>query len=258
MGILNITTDSFYDGGKYHSEKLVLERVREMLDEGADIIDIGAYSSRPGASDIDPGEELDRIKTFIPIISKEFPKALLSVDTFRSTVAEAAVNHGASFVNDISAGTADTGMLDVVARLKVPYILMHMKGNPSNMQKDIKYEDVVNEVLTYLKERVGAARNSGIQDIIIDPGFGFGKDLEHNYKLLAGLEKFQSVGCPILVGISRKSMIHNLLNSKPEKALNGTSVLNTLALLNGANILRVHDVLEAKEVVKIVSYIQKV
>ena len=258
MGILNITPDSFYDGGKYLSEKLVLERVNVMLNEGADIIDIGAYSSRPGASDISVKEEQTRINQFLPIISKEFPNAVLSIDTFRSSVADMAVNQGASIVNDISAGTADIGMMKKVAELKVPYILMHMKGNPANMQKNTDYSNVKSEVFNFLSERVKEAEISGIKDIVIDPGFGFGKNLNQNYELLKALKEFKTLNRPILVGLSRKSMINNLLGVTPEKALNGSTVLNTIALLNGASILRVHDIKEAKEAMKIVSFIQKV
>jgi len=258
MGILNTTPDSFYDGGKYLSEKLVLERVNVMLNEGADIIDIGAYSSRPGASDISVKEEQTRINQFLPIISKEFPNAVLSIDTFRSSVADMAVNQGASIVNDISAGTADIGMMKKVAELKVPYILMHMKGNPANMQKNTDYSNVKSEVFNFLSERVKEAEISGIKDIVIDPGFGFGKNLNQNYELLKALKEFKTLNRPILVGLSRKSMINNLLGVTPEKALNGSTVLNTIALLNGASILRVHDIKEAKEAMKIVSFIQKV
>ena len=258
MGILNLTPDSFYDGGKFPSEQKVLERVQVMLKEGADIIDIGAYSSRPGAVDIDLNVEMERIDKFLPVISREFPNAILSIDTFRSPIASMAVSQGASMINDISAGLSDSEMMNTVAGLKVPYVLMHMKGNPGNMQKNPTYKEVETEVLDFLSERVKEAKNSGIKDIIIDPGFGFGKDLEHNYKLLAHLDKLQVIDCPILVGVSRKSMINKLLDTTPEDALNGTTVLNTISLLNGASIIRVHDIKEAKEVVKIVSYYQNI
>lgn len=258
MGILNVTMDSFYDGGKYNSEKTALERVRIMLNEGADIIDIGAYSSRPGASDINVQEEENRIKKFLPIISKEFPNALLSIDTFRSSIAEMAVDLGASIINDISAGIADSEMMKKVAELKVPYVLMHMKGNPRNMQENTTYTDVKLEVLSFLSKRLKEAKLHGIKTVIIDPGFGFGKNLEQNYILLKGLADFKDLNCPILVGLSRKSMINKLLNTTPDKALNGSTILNTISLLNGASILRVHDIQEAKEAVKIVSFIQKV
>jgi dihydropteroate synthase len=253
MGILNATPDSFFDGGKYDSSEEALKRVKSMLDAGADIIDIGGYSSRPGAAHISVEEELQRTIPLVKRIHERFPEAILSIDTFRSTVAKAAIEAGASIVNDISAGDHDPLMLETVAKLAVPYIIMHKQGNPETMQDNPEYDDVVHDVFDYLFQRKKDCNAAGIVDIIIDPGFGFGKTLEHNYQLLQHLEHFHVIDSPLLIGVSRKSMINNVLKTRPEDALNGTSVLNTVALTKGAQILRVHDVKEAAECVKLIS-----
>ena len=253
MGILNLTPDSFHDGGQHSGIDEILRHVEKMLSEGADIIDIGGMSSKPGSAIISIEEELKRVIGPIQEIHKRFPDAILSIDTIHARVAEEAVAHGVSIVNDISAGTLDADMLPTVARLCVPYIIMHMQGTPETMQANPTYTNVVTEVIDHLAARVRACRIAGIHDIIIDPGFGFGKTNEHNFQLLKGLSLFKMLGCPILAGLSRKSMITKTLGIKNADALNGTTALNTIALLNGANILRVHDVKEAKEVVKLVS-----
>lgn len=251
MGILNCTPDSFFDGGKYSNQKQLLERAEKMLSDGADFIDIGAYSSKPNAEFVSESAELQRIVPIVETVLKHFPNALISVDTFRSGVAKACVESGAAIVNDISAGLLDENMLGVVGNLKVPYIMMHMRGTPQTMQKLTSYDDIVKEMLFYFSERIAAAREVGIGDIIIDPGFGFAKTLEQNYEILGKLELFQMTDLPVLAGFSRKSMIYKLLGSTPEESLNGTTVLNTVALTKGAKILRVHDVREAVEATKI-------
>ncbi|HJZ40767.1 MAG TPA: dihydropteroate synthase [Bacteroidales bacterium] len=252
MGILNITPDSFYDGGRFQQEKTVLTQVTSMIRDGADIIDIGAASSRPGAEEIPEAEEMSRLKIALHAIRHEFPDILLSIDTFRANVAEYGVKeYGADMVNDISSGLIDNRMLSVIGTLKVPYIMMHMQGTPATMQVNPEYDDVVRELLAFFADRTTAARNAGIIDIIVDPGFGFGKTLQHNFQLLKRLKLFEMLGLPIMAGFSRKSMITRSLNIQPEAALNGTTVLNILALNNGANMLRVHDVLEAAEAVKL-------
>lgn len=256
MGILNCTPDSFYDGGKYKSESEILSQVEKMLNEGATFIDIGAYSSKPGADFVSEDEELQRLLPIIDLVLQHFPEALLSVDTFRSKVAKKAVENGAAIVNDISAGLLDDNMLETVAKLQVPYIMMHMKGNPQTMQSLTNYDDIVKEMTFYFSERINKARSFGLNDIIIDPGFGFAKTLEQNYEVLQKLDYFNILELPILVGVSRKSMIYKLLENSPQEALNGTSVLNTIALQKGAKILRVHDVKEAVECVKLVSRIK--
>lgn len=257
MGILNLTPDSFYDGNFYNSHEKITKRIHQIINEGAQIIDIGAYSSRPGAKNISEKEELDRLVPVLEIISKDFPDAIISVDTFRSHIAEVAVNNfGVSMINDISGGNMDKNMFDTIAKLNVPYILMHMRGNPQTMQKLTNYHDIVDEVLNYFISKTEGLKKSGLNDIIIDPGFGFSKTLEQNYTLLNNLQSFQILELPILAGISRKSMIYKFLNTKPEDALNGTSVLNTIALQKGANILRVHDVKEAFETIKLWSFVQ--
>ncbi len=253
MGILNVTPDSFYDGGKFYSEDSLLPQVEKMLLEGAAIIDIGGYSSRPGATHISEKEELSRVIPAIEQIIKELPNTLISIDTFRAEVAQQAVQSGASLVNDISSGDDDLQMLQTVAKLGVPYIAMHKKGSPQTMQHNPTYQDVTVEVLDYFIKKVKQCTDAGIVDIILDPGFGFGKTIEHNYSLLKNLEAFKMLDCPMLVGVSRKGMIKNLLNISSEEALNGTTVLNTIALTKGAHILRVHDVKEAVEAVKLVS-----
>lgn len=256
MGILNVTPDSFYAGSRKQSEEEILLRARQIVDEGGDIIDIGAYSSRPDAQHISKEEEASRLKKALTLLNREMPEAVISVDTFRADIAKMCVEeHGVAIINDISAGNIDENMMPTVAKLGVPYIMMHMKGTPQNMQKNPEYVNVVKEVLFYFSEKVQKMRDLGSKDIIIDPGFGFGKTLEHNYMLMDKLEEFQIFELPILVGISRKSMIYRLLGNAPEDALNGTTALNTIALMKGANILRVHDVKEACENVKIVNAI---
>ncbi len=252
MGILNCTPDSFYDGGKYKNETEILLQVEKMMNEGATFIDIGAYSSRPGADFVTEEEELQRLLPIIDLVLQHFPETLLSVDTFRSKVAQKAIGNGAAIVNDISAGMLDENMLETVAKLQVPYIMMHMKGNPQTMQSLTDYTDIVKEMTFYFSERINKARSFGLNDIIIDPGFGFAKTLEQNYEVLQKLDYFNILELPILVGVSRKSMIYKLLENSPQEALNGTSVLNTIALQKGAKILRVHDVKEAVESVRLV------
>jgi len=252
MGILNLTPDSFHDGGKHSDIDAILRQTERMLSEGADIIDIGGMSSKPGSKIIAIDEELDRVIGPIREIHKRFPDAILSIDTVHATVAEEAVAHGVSIINDISAGTLDADMIATVAKLRTPYIIMHMQGTPETMQIAPSYDNVITEVTSYLAERIQASRIAGIKDIMIDPGFGFGKSNEHNFQLLKGLSLFKMLGCLILAGVSRKSMITKTLGIKNADALNGTTVLNTIALMNGANILRVHDVKEAKEAVRLV------
>ncbi|MFD0862277.1 dihydropteroate synthase [Sungkyunkwania multivorans] len=251
MGILNITPDSFYDGGKYIKDREILLQVEEMLREGATFIDIGAYSSRPGAEHVCEEEEINRILPAVTSVLERFPEALLSIDTFRSKVAKECIEAGAAIVNDISAGNMDTDMFQTVADLKAPYVMMHMKGTPQTMQKDPTYDDISKEMMHYFSKKINEAKSLGIKDIIIDPGFGFGKTIEHNYEVLSKLALFKNLEMPILVGVSRKSMIYKILNSSPSEALNGTTVVNTIALTKGANILRVHDVKEAMECIKL-------
>ena len=252
MGILNCTPNSFFDGGKYKSESDILHQVEKMLDEGATFIDIGAYSSKPGADFVSEDEELQRLLPIIDLVLKHFPETLLSVDTFRSNIAQNAIENGAAIVNDISAGMLDENMLETVSKLQVPYVMMHMKGNPQTMQSLANYEDVVKEMMFYFSERINKARSFGLNDIIIDPGFGFAKTVEQNYEVLQKLDYFNILELPLLVGVSRKSMIYKTLENSPQEALNGTTVLNTIALQKGANILRVHDVKEAIECVALV------
>lgn len=253
MGILNCTPDSFFDGGKYKNEAELLNQAERMLAEGADFIDIGAYSSKPNADFVSEEEELGRLVPAVELVLKHFPQALISVDTFRANVAKAAVESGAAIINDISAGLLDEKMLETVGKLKVPYIMMHMRGTPQTMVKLTQYDDIVKDMLFYFSQRIAAAHSQGINDIIIDPGFGFAKTLQQNYEVLNKLELFKMIELPILAGMSRKSMLYKLLDITPQEALNGTTVLNTIALTKGANILRVHDVKEAVECVKIVS-----
>ena len=249
MGILNVTPDSFYDGGKYKDELEILNQVETMLNDGATIIDVGGYSSRPGAKEIKINEEIGRVVPVVELILNKFPETLISIDTFRSKVAQKSIVAGASIVNDISAGYLDSDMLSTVGKLGVPYIMMHMRGNPKTMQNQTPYEDLVKEVNSYFAERISIAHEHKIIDIIIDPGFGFAKTLEQNFELLNKFELLQIVGKPILAGVSRKSMIYKTLDTSSEKALNGTTALNMLALQKGAKILRVHDVKEAMECV---------
>lgn len=258
MGILNTTPDSFFDGGKYKEEKILLNQVEKMLTDGATFIDIGAYSSKPGANFVSEEEELNRLLPVIELVLAKFPETIFSIDTFRSHVAEKAIENGAAIVNDISAGMLDEKMLETVARLQVPYIMMHMKGNPKTMQSLANYEDVIKEMMFYFSEQIQKARGFGLNDIIIDPGFGFAKTLENNYEVLQKLEYFSFLELPMLVGVSRKSMIYRLLECTPNEALNGTTVLNVLALQKGASILRVHDVKEAVECVKLLEMSKKI
>lgn len=256
MGILNCTPDSFYDGGRYNNGQAIVAQAAKMLSEGADFIDMGAYSSRPDAELISEAEELERIVPAIKAVLKQFPDTIISVDTFRASIAEACIAAGAAMVNDISAGLLDENMLPTVGRLKVPYIMMHMRGNPKTMQSLTKYDDIVSDMLLYFSQQIAAARNHGIDDIIIDPGFGFAKTLEQNYEVLSKLELFKITGLPLLAGMSRKSMIYKLLGVSAQEALNGTTALNTVALIKGASILRVHDVKEAVETVRITSQLK--
>ena len=253
MGILNVTPDSFYAGSRGVTNGYILDRCQQILDEGASIIDIGAYSSRPNAQHISAEEEMSRLRTGLELIRKNHPEAIVSVDTFRADIARMCVEeYGVAIINDISAGNMDEQMFPTIARLGVPYIIMHMKGTPQNMQENPQYDHFLKEIFYYFSEKVQKLRDLGAKDIIIDPGFGFGKTIEHNYELMNHLEEFHLFELPILVGISRKSMIYKLLGSNPEEALNGTTALNTIALTKGAHILRVHDVKEAVECVKIV------
>jgi len=257
MGILNITPDSFYKGSRYNSDTGILKSVEKMLEQGADIIDVGGYSSRPGAEDVSEEEEGSRVLKALKLISRQFPEAVISVDTFRAGIAHTAVEEcGAHFINDISGGEGDNSMFDTVAKLNVPYVMMHMQGDPCTMQKNPVYDDVVADILKWFGERICRLRVSGVKDIIIDPGFGFGKTADHNFEMLRRLGDFSVAGLPIMVGISRKSMIWKTLNVSADDALNGTTALNAIALANGADILRVHDVREAVEVVQLVNRIK--
>lgn len=252
MGILNRTPDSFYDGGKLDAPDAVLHQAEKMLSEGAALLDIGGASSRPGAQEVPEEEEMRRILPAIEVVLKHYPDAILSVDTWRASVAHAALDAGAAIINDISAGAWDKDMYPTVAKMGSPYILMHMQGTPRTMQQAPEYTDVVQEVLDFFIQEVGMLRALGVRDIVLDPGFGFGKTVEHNYALLKNMDVFSSVlGLPVLAGISRKSMICKVLGVKPEQALNGTTALHVVALQQGARILRVHDVREAVEVVRI-------
>ena len=253
MGILNVTPNSFFDGGKHSDEKSVLTQVEKMLLEGATFIDIGAYSSKPSAEFVSEGEEISRLIPIVELVLKQFPETLISIDTFRANVAKAGIESGACIINDISAGSLDETMMETVAKLQVPYAMMHMKGNPQTMQSLTHYENITKEMLFYFSEKVAEARSFGINDLIIDPGFGFAKTLEQNFEVIKNLELFQMLDLPMLVGISRKSMIYKTLETSADFALNGTTVLNTIAVQKGANILRVHDVKEAVETIKLVS-----
>lgn len=254
MGILNVTPDSFYSGSRTQDKEEIANRVNTIVSEGADIIDIGAYSSRPNAEDISPEIEMKRLSTGLDIVRKLYPEAKVSVDTFRADIASRCVKeYGVQMINDISGGTLDNRMFETVGELKVAYVLMHMRGTPQTMMQQTRYEQIIPEMLYYFAERIARLESLGVNDIVIDPGFGFGKTLDDNYQLMNRLDEFARIGLPLLVGISRKSMIYKLLDKTPEESLNGTSVLNTLALLGGADILRVHDVKEAVETVKIVS-----
>ena len=254
MGILNLTDDSFYDGGQHNSIKKALLQTEKMLDDGAKIIDIGAYSSRPKAKHISLDDEWQRLEKTLQIINKEFPKAILSVDTFRSEIARRSVDNGADIINDISAGNLDLEMFDIVTDLNVPYIMMHMQGTPQTMQDNPHYDCIEKEVANYFLNKVKTLQQKGLSKIIIDPGFGFGKTLEHNYQLLNNLEELHTLELPLLVGISRKSMVYKVLETDAKNSLNGTTAIHTLCLSKGASILRVHDVKEAVECVKLINF----
>ncbi|UII33311.1 dihydropteroate synthase [Fulvivirga ulvae] len=251
MGILNTTPDSFFDGGRYTHEETILARAAAMADQGVDIIDIGGYSSRPGADDIPEEEELKRVIPHIKNIKKAFPDVYLSIDTFRAAVAEQSIEAGADIINDISGGELDKRMYDVVTDTQVPYILMHMRGTPKTMTKNTAYDSLLIEILDFFEKKVSELHSRGVKDIVVDPGFGFAKTMDQNYVLLKNLKYFKVLGLPLLAGVSRKSFIYKKLGIAPSEALNGTTVLNTIALLNGAQILRVHDVKEAVETVKL-------
>lgn len=253
MGILNITPDSFSDGGKYTTEKEIIKQTKKMLLEGATFIDVGAYSSRPGAVHVTEEEELERILPVVSLLVKEFPNIILSIDTFRSNVAQQCIDKGACIINDISAGEMDKNMFTTVAKNNIPYIIMHMKGTPQNMQQNPNYKNVVTEVMYYLSKKIAQLRDLGVNDIITDVGFGFGKTVKHNYQLLKNLKLFQNLEVPTLAGLSKKSMLYKPLEINPKKALNATTAVNTIALQNKANILRVHNVKEAIETIKIVN-----
>ncbi len=256
MGIVNITPDSFYDGGKYFSHQEAIAQLEKLIAEGADIIDLGAASSKPGAENIGADAELERLIPVLEYLVNKHKNIPASIDTYHSKVARETVKRGASFINDISGGSLDPEMFKTIGDLKVPYVLMHIQGTPKTMQIEPHYTNVVDEVFEYFSTRIKELMHAGSEQIILDPGFGFGKTLEHNFALLKNLERFKSLGFPIMAGISRKSMINKVLKTKPENALTGTITLNTIALLNGANILRVHDVKEAKQVVALVQKVK--
>ena len=257
MGILNVTPDSFYDGGVHNSDKKILKHVEKMLNDGAAFIDIGAYSSRPNGINIDENEELNRVVPALELVNNKFPNTIISIDTFRSKVAEACLNSGASIINDISAGEMDKKMMKIVGKYKVPYIMMHMKGNPQNMISRTNYDDMLKEIIKYFSKKINQALSYKINDMIIDPGFGFAKDLRQNYNLLSNMDLLKILDKPIMVGISRKSMIYKSLKTSAKESLNGTTVLNTVSLIKGASILRVHDVKEASECIKLISALNK-
>jgi dihydropteroate synthase len=257
MGILNLTPDSFYSNSRVSSVDLALERAETCIKEGATFIDIGAYSSRPGADDVSTGEELKRLIPVVEAISRRFPEAKLSIDTFRAKVARESIEAGAHVINDISGGELDEQMFETAASLQVPYILMHMKGNPQTMQQDPVYHNVSLDVVDYFEKKINVLKKLGVKDIILDPGFGFAKTVDHNYELLNHLQNLDIFGLPVLAGFSRKSMIYKFLGITPQEALNGTTVLNTLALQKGAGILRVHDVKAASECIALVEKVQE-
>ena len=258
MGILNVTPDSFYAGSRMQTEIDITHRIEQIVGEGAAIIEVGAYSSRPNAENVSSAEEMERLRMGLGILRKVQPDAIVSVDTFRADVARMCVEeYGVAIINDIAAGEMDGDMFRTVADLNVPYIMMHMQGTPQNMQQNPHYDNLLKEVFMYFARKVQQLRDLGVKDIILDPGFGFGKTVEHNYELLAHLEEFRIFELPLLAGVSRKSMIYRLLGTTPQEALNGTTVLDTICLLKGADILRVHDVREAVETVKIVEAMKK-
>jgi dihydropteroate synthase len=253
MGILNLTPDSFYDGGRFDSPKRALEQAIKMVEQGASIVDIGAVSTRPSADNVSEKEEWSRLEKVLPELIRVLPDTIISVDTYRAEIAVKAADAGAGMINDISGAQMDKQMFGAIAGLGVAYVLMHIKGTPQTMQQNPQYDDVVGEIYDFFELNLNRIRNSGVKTpVILDPGFGFGKTLEHNYRLLRALPHFKTLGCPILAGVSRKSMVNRVLKTKPENALNGTTVLNTISLLQGADILRVHDVAEAREAVKLV------
>lgn len=257
MGILNVTPDSFYDGGFYNRESDLLKQAEKMILEGADFIDIGGYSSRPGAQDISIEEEWSRVKPAIQSIKKEFPSALLSIDTFHSQIARQAIGEGCDIINDVSAGQLDTDMFRTVSALQVPYIIMHMRGTPQTMKHLVHYDNLMEEIIDYFHRIIYQLNQSGIKDVLVDPGFGFAKTADQNFELLNRLEQLHILGKPLLIGLSRKSMIWKTLNTTPEFSLNGTTSLNTVALLKGASILRVHDVKEAKETISLLDKLKR-
>ena len=252
MGILNLTPDSFYDGGRYKDESSILLQVEKMLNDGATFIDMGAYSSRPGAEHVPEDEEMKRLLPILELILRNFPDTLVSIDTFRSKLAAKSLERGAALINDISAGNLDVDMFTTVAQYQVPYIMMHLKGTPQSMQKEAQYDDLMKDLLFYFSGKIKEATSKKLNDVIIDPGFGFAKTTAQNYTLLNHLDLFQTFEAPILIGLSRKSMVYKILGSSSKDALNGTTALHTVALLKGVNILRVHDVKEAVECVKLV------
>ena len=256
MGILNITTDSFFDGGKFLTKENIIKQAQKIEEEGAKIIDIGASSSRPGSTPVPEEIELERLLPTIKLIQKNTKNLKISIDTFRANVAEECIKNGAHIINDISAGEKDLKMFETIINLDVPYIMMHMQGDSKNMQVNPKYEDVNYDIISFFEQKIKYLNIKGFKKIIIDPGFGFGKTVEHNYEILKNLKKFKELNLPILAGLSRKSMIYNLLEISAEEALNGTSIANTISLLNGANILRVHDVKQAVECIRIYSMIK--
>jgi|TARA_B100001146_G_scaffold25441_1_gene19222 dihydropteroate synthase len=253
MGILNVTPDSFYDGGVHNSDKKILKHVEKMLNDGAAFIDIGAYSSRPNGININENEELNRVVPALELVNNKFPETIISIDTFRSKVAETCLNSGASIINDISAGEMDKKMMEIVGKYKVPYVMMHMKGNPQNMISKINYNKMLKEIIQYFSKKINQAISHKINDIIIDPGFGFAKDVNQNFDLLNNMDILKILEKPMMVGISRKSMIYKSLQTNAKESLNGTTVLNTISLIKGASILRVHDVKEANECVKLIN-----
>lgn len=257
MGIINVTPDSFFDGGKYKTEKKIIKRAEDILEQGGSIIDIGAVTTKPGADGISTKEELDRLLPAVKAVKKAFPEAFISIDTYRSWVALKVMEDcGPCIVNDVSGGNFDVHMFDTIGKLGVPYILMHIQGTPLKMQENPVYDDIIRDISMFFTDTVKKLNKAGVKDVIIDPGFGFGKTLAHNYELMNRLDSFKVFQLPVMVGISRKSMIYKLLNTKPEDALNGTSIANTLALMGGADILRVHDVREAVEAVRIINMVR--
>ena len=251
MGVLNLTEDSFFDGGKYISRIQIQNRVKEIYLEGAKIIDIGACSSKPGSKPIEENKEIDKLLEAIKIIKETSPNLIISVDTFRANVARECINHGAHIINDISAGELDSKMLETIVELNVPYVMMHMQGKPLDMQKNPQYENIIDEIIKFFEKKILLLNEKGFKKIIIDPGLGFGKNIQHNYQIVNNIEEFHTLGYPLLIGASRKSMIYKLLDISVVEALNGTTIINTIALLKKTSILRVHDIKEAVECIKL-------